>query len=1035
VTQVLVRTLLVAACFVAVVSSLTFHRSSGLLRPTPADTDPAVRSAQDAGLDNDWFLAQRSYPFNDIPAGAHETMRRVMRSRFSGKDRPRESNAVTNWSLVGPSNIGGRVMAVLVHPTNPDIIYAGSASGGVWKSTDFGGTWANIFNESYSVGALAFEPGDPNTVYVGTGENSPAGVATYPGNGIWRSTDAGATWTNIGLADIGYTGKIAINPSNPKTIYVAAIGLYRAKTTQRGIFRSTDRGATWTKVLYLNDTTCAIDVVINPLDTAQVYAAMWTRYRTPHVSVISGPSSGLYRSDDAGAHWSLVTDGFPNNDPNLGRISLTYSPSVPYIMYALTQSGVGWGGMYRSSDGGLSWALTYDGTANGEGQVWYNNVVTVDPGNPDALWAGMTTLYKSTNGGSTFSGAPIVGAYHPDHHAMVYAPSDPSRVVLGNDGGIFTSTDGGASWWKSYNLPITQFYAGAVSAQNPNRIMGGAQDNNSMQTHDAVVGTWSPMYCCDGFYCLIDPTDSNYVYAEYQNGGLGYSTNGGGSFSYGGNGTIGGDRWNWETPIAMDLQHPKTLYTGSQRVYRTKNNMQLWTPISGDLTYGNGGRVGMISTIDVSRTDSNVVYVGTDDGRVWVTTNGGTTWTDIALTLPLRWVTRVTVDPDSAQIAYVTLSGFIENDMAGHVYRTTNFGNTWSNIGTSLPDIPVNDIVVDPGNRSTLYIATDLNVMVSYNLGASWSLFGDGLPEVPVHDLALHAGSRTLVAFTHGRSAFRCELPSAGTMAVDVALNRFWNLVSNPVSGTDGALATLYPSALSAAYGYTPGGYATSPTLENGRGYWVKFPSSTGQHAVISGSAIAAETVAVSAGWNLVGSISGGIPVASVGSDPPGLVTSQFFGYEGSYASADSVLPGRAYWVKLDAPGALLLASGVEIPSAQRIVLRPTAELPPPPPSVPDLASHPAQYALAESYPNPFNPSTTIRYTLGEPGEVSLRIYDLTGREVATLTSAVESAGEHQVSWNAAGMASGVYLCRMEASGSAQGRSRFTAMTKLVLLR
>jgi hypothetical protein len=366
-----------------------------------------------------------------------------------------------------------------------------------------------------------------------------------------------------------------------------------------------------------------------------------------------------------------------------------------------------------------------------------------------------------------------------------------------------------------------------------------------------------------------------------------------------------------------------------------------------------------------------------------VTTNGGTNWTDIASTLPLRWVTRVTVDPESSRIAYVTLSGFIENDLAGHVYRTTNFGNTWSDIGTGLPDIPVNDIVVDPGNRSTLYIATDLNVMVSYNLGGSWSLLGGGLPEVPVHDLAVHAGSRQLVAFTHGRSVFRYDLPAPGTMTVDVALNRFWNLVSNPVAGTDGALATLYPSAVSAAYGYSPGGYATSPSLANGLGYWVKFPSTPGQHVQVGGSAILAETVAVSAGWNLVGSISSGLEVGSVGSDPPGLVSSQFFGYDGSYAASDSIVPGRAYWVKLDAPGDLILSSGASIASAQRITIRPTAELPPPPPSGTEAARQPSAYSLAEAYPNPFNPTTTIRYALPEPAVVSLKVYDLVGREVA----------------------------------------------------
>ncbi len=1027
-----------AGCFTIVLRQAGERSPSAAnLRTNAVSAHTEAFESGDAGLDNDWFMTQRSYPDADIPRQAAERMRQTMRSRFSSKERIGEVNSASAWSLLGPSNIGGRIMALLIHPTNPDIIYAGAASGGLWKSTDFGGTWANVFNESFSIGALAFEPGDPNTIYVGTGENSPAGVATYPGNGVWRSTDAGATWANIGLTDIGYTAKIAINPLNPQTIYVAAVGLYRARTTERGVFKSTNRGATWNQVLFLNDTTCGIDVAIDPLDTGRVFAAMWTRYRTPHVSVITGAASGLYLSDDGGTSWLTIAGAFPNNDPNLGRISFTFAPSNPTVMYALTQSGVGWGGMYKSTNRGNTWALGYDGTGAGEGQVWYNNVVTVDPMDPTHVWAGMTTLYASTNGGTTFGPASISGFAHPDYHVIVYAPSDPNKMVIGNDGGIFTSTDGGSSWEKSYNLPITQFYAGAVSAQNSNRILGGAQDNNSMQTSNGVVNNWTYMYCCDGFYCLIDPTDSNYVYAEAQNGGLGYSINGGVGFFGGTNGMIGGDRWNWETPIAMDLEHPKTLYTGSQRVYRTTNHMQVWTAISGDLTFGNGGRVGTISTIDVSQTDSSVIYVGTDDGRVWVTTNGGGAWTDISSTLPLHWVTRVTVDPDSSRIAYVTLSGFIENDYAGHIYRTTNFGNTWTNIGTGLPNIPLNDVVVDPANRSTLFIATDLNVMRSTNLGASWSVLGTGLPEVPVHDLAFHTGDRKLVAFTHGRSAFRYTLLPAGIVSVDVALNKLWNLVANPVTAENDSVQVLYPGAQSAAFRYTPGGsYAQDGRLANGAGYWIKFSAASGQHASIDGTALTVDSIAVSAGWNMIGSITDPVPVATITSDPPGLVTSQFFAYAGSYLTADSIQPGSGYWVKVGGAGTLILSTTpAALPSA-RIRVIPTDEAPPAPPAGDETAELlPIHYALLQAYPNPFNPSTVIRYELPAASAVTLTIYDMLGRAVATLVNGTESAGMKSASWNAAGSSSGVYLCRLEARGLDGSGAHFASTQKLVLIK
>jgi photosystem II stability/assembly factor-like uncharacterized protein len=710
-----------------------------------------------AGLDNDWFMTRLSYPYNEIPQHALESMRQEMSSRFPRKQSAHATVADTaSWVLAGPSNIGGRVTSLLIHPADRNIIYAGSASGGVWKTTDFGTTWTNVFNESFSIGSLAFEPGNPNVVYVGTGEANPAGVATYPGNGIWRSTDAGTTWTNLGLTQTGHIGKIVINPHNPNQIFVAALGLYRGKTADRGIYRSNDHGSTWSQVLFLNDTTGGTDVVFSPVDTSTIFAAMWVRYRTPHVSILSGPSSGLYVSLNSGGTWSLVGSGFPSNSATLGRISLATAPSDSSIMYALVASDANWGGVYKSTNAGFAWTKTYDGGTSGETQVWYNNVITVDPYNSKHVWSGMTSFYQSTDGSSYNIDFSYGG--HVDHHAIAYAPSDSNTIVIGNDGGIFISTDGGNSWSKSYDLPITQFYAGFIAQQNPQYLLGGTQDNSSMRTHTNVVDSWTFIYCCDGFYCLVDPTDTNYVYAEAQNGGLGYSTDGGGSFFDGTIGISGSDRKNWETPIAMDLQHPKTLYTGTQRVYRTTNNMQSWTAISGDLTYGDGGRVGTISTIDVSATDSNVVYAGTDDGRVQVTTNGGGSWQSIGDSLPQRWVTRITVDPDSSNIAYVTLSGFIQYDFGGHIYRTTNYGTTWTNIGATLPDVPINDVVVDPMARTHLYIGTDLNVMYTTDLGTSWNIFGTNLPDVPVHDLALHSTARKLVAFTHGRSAFSTNL-------------------------------------------------------------------------------------------------------------------------------------------------------------------------------------------------------------------------------------------------------------------------------------
>jgi photosystem II stability/assembly factor-like uncharacterized protein len=703
--------------------------------------------------DNDWFMLQRAYPYDDIDPARYEQARRIIRQKVRSGNSP----PATSWQSVGPSNIGGRITSLAIDPTTTDVVYAGAAAGGVWKSTDGGGTWSNTFNESPSIGALLLDPTNHSTLYVGTGEANPGGVAIYPGNGIWRSSDAGLTWTNLGLANTGQIGKIEMHSEAPNRLFVAALGRYRSRTEDRGIFRSTDRGTSWERVLFLNDTTGACDVLIDPADTNRIIAAMWTRYRPLTYSVIAGPGSGLWLSTDGGDSWNQITDGFPNNENTLGRISLAAAPSQPSIVYALATNGTAVRGVFKSTDRGSSWTMVASPALfSGESQVWYNNVLAVHPTNPDFVFVGMTNFYRSTNGGVGWSNAG--GGMHVDHHAVVFHPTIPSRVAVGNDGGVYTSTNTGSFWIKSPNLPISQFYAGTIDYSQPHRYYGGMQDNGTARTLTGSQNDWQGIYGGDGFYVLVDPTNNNRVYVESQNGGLARSTNGGTSFSSARTGISSSDRFNWSTPFAMDRLNTLKLYVGTHRVYRTTNGMVSWTPISGDLTRGANGRIGTITTIDVAPSDSNVVYVGTDDAKVSVTTDGGIGWTDVTGTLPQRWVTRVTVDPDSAHVCYVALSGYLEDSFSAHVYKTTNFGQTWFSIGGDLPDIPVNDVIVDDVQRPLLYIATDVGVMYSTNQGTNWVVLGVELPEVPVHDLTLHSPTRKLLASTHGRSAYIIDL-------------------------------------------------------------------------------------------------------------------------------------------------------------------------------------------------------------------------------------------------------------------------------------
>ncbi len=1028
------RIIFFVAFFAAMLAIVT-HPHRGIRQTAPLHVGLGI-SQGEAGMDNDWFMTQRSYPYTNIPRNSLSKIREGMGKRFSGRNSPRTVATGSSWTLAGPSNIGGRIECVAFDPTDLTI-YAGAASGGVWKTTDLGSNWAQVFNESFSIGAVALEPGNPSVVYVGTGENTPSGVATYPGNGIWRSTDAGSSWTNIGLTNTGYTGRIAINPLNPSTIFVAALGYYRDVTNERGIYKSTNRGATWTQTLFVNDTTCGVDVMFDPTDTSRVFAMLWNRHRTPHYSVLTGPSSGLYFSSNAGSTWAPVTNGFPSNDPNLGRISMAFAPSNPAIVYALTQYGLGWGAIYKSTDHGTSWTETFDGTVTSESQVWYNNVITIDPTNSNNVWAGMTNLYRSTDGGVTFFIPPIGGSFHGDQHSIQYLPL-PNTILVGNDGGIYLSGNNGSSFIKSLNLPITQFYAGIISPQNPNRLIGGTQDNNSLQTHTGVVDSWDYIYCCDGFYCLIDPTDSNRVYAEAQYGGLGYSTDGGSSFFDGTNGISITDRKNWETPIAINPINHNNLFTGTQRVYESFDGMQSWTPISPDLTYGNGGRVGTITTIAVSRQVPQAIYVGTDDGRVWVSTDYGSTWTDIAASLPLRWVTRLTVDPDSSNIAYVTLSGFYENEYGGHLYRTSDYGATWTNLSASLPDIPLNDVVMDSANRNHLFVATDLNVLFSTNLGFDWHILGSGLPEVSVHNLSLHQGSRTLAAFTHGRSAYTIPLPSAQFQVLNVPNRSRWNLVSNPLQTDDDSLRHLYPASVGSAYSYS-GTYSTTVLIHPGHGYWLRFPDSP-PAAEISGAALPPDTIPVTLGWNLVGSASGPITPSSVGSDPPGMVTSSFFEYDGHYSVSDSILPGHGYWVKVNQDGSLIMPSspgGGAAKTVAHIVISPTSDMPPPPPEEFSGITQniPAQFRLHQNFPNPFNPSTTIKYDVPVDSRVTVSIFDALGRLVSQLVDETVSAGEREARWDASGVASGIYFCRMQARGLTYPTRSFDEVRKLMVVK
>ena len=708
---------------------------------------------------SDHFQRQRAFPFHEIPAGAYATAVQQSSALDSGA---RISSLA--WAQAGPTNVGGRVTAMAIHPTTPAILWIGAAAGGILKSTNSGTNWTPLTDDfgSLSIGALALHPTDPTILLAGTGEANASGDS-YDGIGILKTTNGGTTWAPSGLTESQRIGRIAFDPLNPNRIHAAVSGSLFTKGANRGMYRSTDAGASWQQTLFVSDSTSAIDVAVHPTDGNIVYAAFWERLRTPRNRKVGGPTSRIWKSTNGGDTWSVLSTGLPTPGPTVGRIGLAIAKSLPTTVYAIYADDPGFfAGVYRSTNSGTSWTRVDNGSDLDDlysSFGWYFGNIRVSPSNANTVFALGVDLARSTSGGSSW--ASILQNQHVDFHDLVLIPSSPGSILSGNDGGVYSTTNSGGTWAKKPDLPITQFYAITVDPQLPQRIYGGTQDNSTPRTLTGALDDWDVLIGGDGFTCIVDPTNSNVIYGEYQYGGLMKSTNGGGSFFDATSGVGFSDRINWHMPVVMDPANPQRLYLGTHRVYRSTNGAASWTAISPDLTDGSGGGnlvFGTMTTLAVAPSAPGTVYAGSDDGNVHLTTNDGGSWTEIDAGLPLRWVTRVAVDPQNPSTAYVTFSGYKQDDFLPHVFRTTNFGGTWTDISSNLPEAPVNDLVVDPDHTSHLYIGTDVGVFATTDLGGSWQPLGTDLPVCVIADLELHDATRTLVAGTHGRSTFKISI-------------------------------------------------------------------------------------------------------------------------------------------------------------------------------------------------------------------------------------------------------------------------------------
>ncbi|MEX2284306.1 MAG: glycosyl hydrolase [Gemmatimonadota bacterium] len=689
---------------------------------------------------------------------------------------------------IGPAVMSGRVADIAVPPaTRPGerlgkTIFVATAAGGVWKTTNGGITWAPIFDGQRvsSIGAVAVAPSNPNVVYVGTGEANNLRSSSW-GEGVYKSTDAGRTWTHSGLRTSQHIPRIIVHPTNPDIVYVAAMGPLWGAGGERGLFKSTDGGRTWTNTKSLGPYTGFTEVVFDPSNPNTLYAASFQRERKAYSATSGGPESAIWKSTDAGATWIMLSAGLPVGDK--GRTGLTVSQSNPNTVYAHIDASEG--GIFRSNDGGTTWTRA---SAVVGPFPWFTGIIRVDPKNPERVYILGQNLEVSNDGGKTFR--TIGGSTHADHHAIWIDPNDGDHVMIGNDGGFYISHDAGATWDFALNMPVSTFYAIAVDMRDPYWVYGGLQDNGSFGApvrtrFGGGIGNemWVRTGGGDGFYSAVDPTDPDIVYSESQEGSLNrFNLATRESKNIRPSARAGEQlRWNWSTPLLISPHDNKTLYFGANILFRSANRGDSWERVSPDLTraldretlpvmgiMGPGGfrrhastsQFGNLASIDESPVRRGLLYTGSDDGVIAVSRDNGANWTKVT-SFPgvpdLTYVSRVIASRHADGTAYATFDGHRSNDFKPYVYKSTDFGRSWTSITSNLPEGSVYVIREHHRDPNLLVVGAEYGVFVTVNGGASWAQLENDIAPAPVHDLVIHPRDNDLVVGTHGRGIYVME--------------------------------------------------------------------------------------------------------------------------------------------------------------------------------------------------------------------------------------------------------------------------------------
>ena len=679
---------------------------------------------------------------------------------------------------IGPALMSGRVSDVEMHPTNSQIVYLGSAGGGVWKSIDGGVNFISIFDKyCQSIGVVTVDPSDPdNTVWVGTGEVWTRNSVSM-GDGIYKTADGGKNWTKMGLEKSDRISSIQVDPKNSNIVYVGVLGALWGDSQERGVYKTTDGGKTWNKVFFVNEKTGCSELIMDPSNPQILYASFWEFRRTAYSFNSGGLSSALYKSTDGGASWNKIHTGFPSG--KLGRIAVTIAPSNPQIVYAVIESEKAeQKGLYRSDDGGQNWKFL-NGDFGLTVRPFYFSRITVDPKNPEIVVKAGLSGSISRDGGKTFKG---LGSMHSDIHDIAFDPTNSDKIFVATDGGLYRSLNKGTSMEMIENLPLSQFYHVSADDREPYFVYGGLQDNNSWFGPSASPGgiearDWELVGQGDGFRVYPHPTKPHIVYSEMQGAEAVWRFD-----------TkdqqlkvikpypVSGDpklRFNWNAAMTTSKHNPDRLLIGSQFLHVSNDMGNSWTKISPDLTTNDKTKQNQVEsgglsadnsgaenhctifTIAESPLNEKVIWVGTDDGNVQVTQDGGKTWSNVILNvkgLPANtWCYHIEPSVFGEGVAYAVFDGHTKNDYSAYVYKTTDFGKTWNSITTKEISTFARNIQEDYKNPNLLFLGTELGLFITLDGGISWSKFENNVPSAAIHYMEMHPKTNDLIIATHGR--------------------------------------------------------------------------------------------------------------------------------------------------------------------------------------------------------------------------------------------------------------------------------------------